>query len=59
MWNLGAEVVLWAGGHVDLGVLGVLEALADEAAVAIDKKGNSARQLVNTNNTKGTWGSLS
>ena len=48
MWILGAAVVLWVGGHVDLG------ALADEAAVAIDKKGNSVRQLVDTNNTKGT-----
>ena len=51
VWILGAAVVLWAGGHVDLGALG---ALADEAAVAIDKKGNSVRQLVDTNNTKGT-----
>lgn len=51
MWILGAAVVLWVGGHVDLGALG---ALADEAAVAVDKKGNSVRQLVYTNNTKGT-----
>ena len=51
MWILGAAVALWAGGHVDLEALG---ALADEAAVAIDKKGNSVRQLVDTNNTKGT-----
>ena len=50
VWILGAAMVLWAGGHVDLGALG---ALADEAAVAIDKKGNLARQLVDTNNTKG------
>ena len=55
MWILGAAVVLWVGGHVDLGALG---ALADEAAVAIDKKGNSVRQLVYTNNTKGTQDSL-
>ena len=35
MWILGVAVVLWEGGHVDLGAL---EALADEAAVAVDQK---------------------
>lgn len=58
VWILGVAVVLWAGGHVDLGALGALGALADEAAVAVDKKGNLTPQLVDTNNTKGTWDSL-